>query len=499
MVIAALFGSGLAADAFFVAFRIPNLLRRLFAEGSLTISFIPVFTEYLTLRTKKEAFELASVVLTILSTLLAVITLLGILFSPWIVRVQAFGFGGVGMKYELTVLLTRIMFPYIFFIGLAALVQAMLNSHGSFAVPAATPIFLNLAIIGCAFGLRDRFESPATAFAVGVLVGGSVQLAMQLPALWRLGFRLRWRHGLRHPANWQVLRLMVPGIFGAGIYQINVAVSQAMASAQQAGAVSSLQYSSRILELILGIFVVSLATVVLPQLSRHAAAGEYDAMADTGVYALSMMAFLPVPATVGTILLRGPIVDVLFRFKGGTFDDVSSGLTQAALAAHMLGLFFIGGVRVMVNLFFALKDTRTPVIAAAVSMVANVALCVTLPWWMAHAGIAMANSVAAALQLVLLGILLRPKLPHLAVAAVVGPLGRIGLCSAIMGVVCHGAAERLVPAVEAGKLAHAAGVAGTIAVAVVTYAVASRLTRSPELGELTGLIRKKLGRGNHAS
>ncbi len=489
---ALLLGTSLAGDAFASAFIIPNLLRRLVGEGAMTAAFVPVFTDYIKGDKKEEIWEFAESFFLLMTAILTGVAITGVLLAPlYMEHVFARGYVGVEGKLELTIFLTKMMFPYIFFIGLAALAQAMLNSHGKFAIPAATPIFLNISIIGCAFGLRDHFETPAMAFALGVLVGGSIQLLMQLPSLIKLGLRFRWPPSLSHRANWKVLRLMIPGIFGAGIYQINVAVSQAVASAQQSGAVSSLQYSSRILELILGIFVVSLATVVLPQLSRHASEGNLDTMADTGLFAIRMMAFVTIPATIGTIMLRGPIVDLLFRFRGGTFNLQSSELTQSALIAHMVGLFFIGGVRVSVNLFFALKDTKTPVIAAAISMIANVILCFVLPIWLAHAGVALANSVAAALQLVLLFIFIRPKIPHLRLSTLIKPMARISLCTAVMAGVCQVTRLRFVPSFEAGKIAMITGVAIVIASSVAVYAIVSWLTASPELTEVLSILRRK--------
>ena len=267
MVIAGLFGSGLAADAFFVAFRIPNLLRRLFAEGSLTIAFIPVFTEYLTLKSKKDAFELARVVLTILSILLAGVTLLGILFSPWIVRIQAFGFGGSGVKYDLTVLLTRIMFPYIFFISIVAFFMGVLNSLRRFAAPAAAPILLNAGIIGAAFLISPRCEAPIVGIAIGVLIGGVLQVGLQIPWAVREGFTLLPKWDPNHPALKRIGMLMLPAIFGSAVYQVNQFIGTLLATFLPEGSVSWFYYADRVVQFPLGIFAIAISTAALPSLA----------------------------------------------------------------------------------------------------------------------------------------------------------------------------------------------------------------------------------------
>lgn len=489
-----LLGTTMAGDAFSTAFIIPNLLRRLVGEGAMTAAFIPVFTDELRQKRSDEVWHFAESFFVAMTALLALVAVLGALASPAAVRYGfGVGYAAVPGKVELTVFLTQLMFPYISLVGLAAVAQAVLNTHRRFAVPAATPILLNLATILCAYLFADRFETRATGFAIGVLVGGFLQLAFQLPFLWSLGMRFRSWPNLRHPAIGRVLRLMVPGLFGVGIYQINAAVSQALASQQVAGAVSALQYSSRILELVLGVFVVSLATVALPELSRQAADADQDGMAATSIFALRLVAFVTIPATVGTILLQGPLVDLLFRFRGGSFDAESSALTGAALTAHMLGLTFIGGVRLVVNVFFAMKDTATPVVAAGVAMMANIALCVALPPLVGHAGIAAANSAAALVQLLILAALVRRRLPTLHLTLLAVPLARVGVATAAMGLAVAGISGRLVPAFEAGKLACAGGIAVTLVLASAVFVGVCTLTGATEPRELAAVLRRRRG------
>jgi len=492
---ALLLGTSMAGDAFSTAFIIPNLLRRLVGEGAMTAAFVPVFTDHIKGKKREEVWEFAEAFFVVMTCLLSLIAMLGVLLAPIYIR-YGFGYGYAETpgKIQLTIFLTQLMFPYVLFIGLAALAQAILNSFHRFAIPAATPILLNLAIISCALLLSSYFETPATAFAIGVLLGGVAQIAAQLPSLRKLGMRARFRWNWQHPGIRRVLSLMVPGIFGVGIYQINVAISQALASRQGGGAVSSLQYSSRVLELILGIFVVSLATAILPRLAAHATKNDHAAMADTGLFALRMVAFVTIPATVGTILLRSPIVDILFRFKGGSFDAASSTLTQKALAAHMVGLFFIGAVRVIVPLFFALKDTKTPVIAAGIGMFANIAMCIVLPFWLEHAGIALANSVSAIVQLIILVTLVSSKLSSLRLGTLTRPLCRMVMCTAVMGCTCHYTSALLIPTLEAGKLARVGGMAAVVALSILVYGTLSALTGSRELSELRSMVSNRAKR-----
>ncbi|MBW2204047.1 MAG: murein biosynthesis integral membrane protein MurJ, partial [Deltaproteobacteria bacterium] len=299
MVLAALFGSGMAADAFFVAFRIPNLLRRLFAEGSLTIAFIPVFTEYLTLKTKKDAFDLARVVLTTLSIILVITTLLGILFSPWIVRIQAFGFGGSGVKYDLTVLLTRITFPYIFFISIVAFFMGVLNSLRRFAAPAAAPIFLNVGIIGAAYLISPHCEAPIVGVAIGVLIGGALQVGLQIPWALREGLRLYPKWQLNHPALKRIGLLMLPAILGSAVYQFNQFMGTLLATFLPEGSVSWLYYADRLVQFPLGIFAIAISTAALPSLATEAARKDLAQFQSTLNHALCLVFFITLPSMAG--------------------------------------------------------------------------------------------------------------------------------------------------------------------------------------------------------
>ena len=271
IVIAAIFGAGWIYDAFLVAFRIPNLLRRLLGEGSLTVSFIPVFTEYLQKRSKQEALELANIAFTLLSIVLVIISILGVLFSPLIVALNAPGFINTPDQFALAVFLNRLMFPYIFFMSLVALCMGILNSFRHFAAPALSPVVLNISMIIAALCFRSFFAQPITALAIGVMIGGFLQLAMQWPFLVKFGVKFKFRVNLHHPGIKQITILLLPAIFAAAVNTINVIIGQILASFLPKGSVSYLYYADRIMELPLGIFAIAIGTATLPSFSRHVA------------------------------------------------------------------------------------------------------------------------------------------------------------------------------------------------------------------------------------
>ena len=407
MVLAGLFGTGMAADAFFVAFRIPNLLRRLFAEGSLTIAFIPVFTEYITIKNKKEAFELARAALTILALILTVVTLLGVIFSPWIVRAQAFGFGDSGIKYNLTVFLTRITFPYIFLISIVAFFMGVLNSLRHFAAPAAAPVFLNVGIIGAAYIISPNCNEPIVGIAIGVLIGGVLQIGIQIPWLIEEGFRFLplWRPC--HAGVKKIGLLMLPAIFGSAIYQFNQFMGTLLASFLAGGSVSWLYYADRLVQFPLGVFAIAISTAALPSLSTQVAKRELDQFGDTLSHALRLVIFIALPSTVGLIVLGRPIIRLFF--ERGAFDAYSTAMTNQALIFYSLGLLAFSGIRVVVSAFYALQDTKTPVRIAFVAMLANLSLSLWLMGPLKHGGLALALSLASSLQFCLLAFFLSRK------------------------------------------------------------------------------------------
>lgn len=408
MVIAAFFGASWMTDAFWVAFRIPTTLSRLLGEGSLTASFIPVFTEYLHKKTKEEALELAYNAFTFLSIILTVVTTLGIIFSPFIISVIGYGFVSDPRQFALAVFLNRLMFPYIFIISLGALCMGILNSFRRFASPALSPVLWNLAIIVAALSLHSFFAEPITALAVGVLVGGVLQLSLQWPFLRKCGVRLKFRFNFRHPGLKQIGLLLIPAMLGAGITTINVFVGSMLASMLPGGSVTYLFYADRIMELPLGVFAIAIGTAILPSFSRHAAAGNINELKSSISFALRLMLFLTIPSTFALMALNTPIITVLFQ--RGAFDAQAAIRTGEALFFYGMGLWAFSVVRVFVQSFYALQDSKWPMRAAMIAFVVNLIFSLALMYPMKHKGLALANSLSAVANVFILSFVLRNKI-----------------------------------------------------------------------------------------
>lgn len=492
MVLASFFGTGLAADAFFVAFRIPNLLRRLVGEGSLTVSFIPVFTDYLTLKSKKEAYHLARVTISLAILVLLVISLAGVLLSPLIIRAMAQGFSANPEKFGLTVFLNRIMFFYIFFIGLAALCMGILNSLNRFGPPALAPVFLNLALIFSAFFLAPRFDPPVLGLAIGVILGGILQLGFQIPFLIQEGFRFRFSADFRHEGVVRVATLMAPSVFGVAVAQVNILVSTLLASFLAEGSVSYLYYADRVMEFPLGIFAIAVATVILPRLSQQAARKDYQELQETLSYAVRLTLFITVPAMLGLIILREPIITLLFQ--RGAFLPESTLPTAQALLFYALGLWAFAGVRVIAPAFYALQDTVTPVKVAAVSLAANLVLSLILMGPLRHGGLALATSSAAAINFLLLGFILIKRLGSLHLASIGLSLARVALASAPMALVAFLLGTKYHLSLAGGSLDRLINLALAIAAAGAVYLLICYLFKMEEFTALAQIVRLKARR-----
>ncbi len=393
VVIATLFGARDHTDAFFIAFKIPNYFRRLFAEGGFSQAFVPVLTEVKTRQGEAEVKELVDHVAGTLATVLFLVTLAGIIAAPVLIFVFASGFTATEGKFDLAVDMLRITFPYLLLISLTAMAGGILNTFQRFTVPAFTPVLLNFSLIGCALWLAPQLERPVMALAWGVFIAGIVQLLFQLPFLLKLRLIPRPRLQSGHPGVQKIIRLMVPTLFAGSVAQINIMIDMMIASWLVSGSISWLYYSDRLMEFPLGVFGVALATVILPNLSEKHANGSSERFSRTLDWALRWVLVVGLPAALGLILLATPMLATIFQHgEFGARDVDMAGRSLIAYAVGLLGLIL---VKVLSSAFFSRQDTRTPVRIAIIAMVCNVILNILLVFPLAHAGLALATSLAA--------------------------------------------------------------------------------------------------------
>jgi putative peptidoglycan lipid II flippase len=393
LVIARAFGAGVATDAFFVAFKLPNLLRRLFAEGAFSQAFVPILAEYKNRRGEQEARLLVDRVAAVLALALFVVTLIGVLAAPLIIYVTAPGFAATPDKFRLTVDLLRITFPYIFFISLTALAGGILNTYSRYSVPAITPVLLNLSFIGFALWGAPYFVPPVKALAWAVFAGGVAQLALQVPFLARLGLLPRFRLDFRDAGVRRVLRQMGPAVFGVSIGQVSLVINMIFASFLVTGSVSWLYYADRLMEFPVGLLGVALGTILLPSLSRHHAnrsPREYSGLLDWG---LRLTLLLATPAAVALALLAVPLVATLFHYGAFGAEDVFA--TRRAVIAYSVGLVGLVMVKVLAPGFYARQDIRTPVRIAVVTLALTQVMNFAFIWPLQHAGLALAIGLGA--------------------------------------------------------------------------------------------------------
>jgi putative peptidoglycan lipid II flippase len=407
MVYSQAFGAGTLMDAFLVAFKIPNFLRRLFAEGAFSQSFVPVISEFRVRRTPREVRDLVAGVFGTLGGTLAVVTALGVIAAPLIILLFAPGFAQQPDKYALAVSMLRWTFPYLFFVSLTALLSGVLNSYGRFGIPAFTQVLMNLVMIGFALGIAAHSDRPGLALAVGVFVSGVLQLLFQMPFVARLGLLgwPRWRpaaEGVR-----RIGRLMLPGILGSSMAQVSLLLDTLIASFLMTGSIAWLYYADRLMEFALGVFSIALATVILPGLSTHHAQGSTERFSATLDWALRAVMLLVTPAAVALLAIAGPITATIFGY--GKFGDRDVQMTQYGLMAYSWGLLGFSLVKVLAPGYFARQDTRTPVRVGLIALAANVALNVVIVLPAEHFGfpfphvlLATSTCVAAAVNTLLL-------------------------------------------------------------------------------------------------
>jgi putative peptidoglycan lipid II flippase len=477
MVYARLFGAGVLMDAFFVAFKIPNIFRRWSAEGAFSQAFVPVFADYDQNRTREDVRGLVDQVSGTLGVILLGFTVVGILAAPVLILVFAPGFAAEAAdtdRFTLAVDMLRLTFPYLFFISMAALAGGILNTYHRFGVPAFSPVLLNVVMIVFAAFVAPYYERPGMALAAGVFAAGVVQLAFMVPYLRKIRMLPRPRWGPAHAGVRRIMGLMVPAIFGSSVAQISILLDTLIASFLVTGSISWLYYSDRLMEFPLGVFGIALATVILPNLSRQHAAASREEFAATLDWSVRFVILISAPASLGLVLLAGPVMTTIFY--GGEFGEADVHMASLSLMAYAAGLVALTLVKVLAPGFFARQDTRTPVRVGLIALGFNMGfnLLVVAPWAWAglpapHAGLAASTSLSGFLNAALLyrGLRRAGVLPP---AADMGRfIARIGLGCAVMGGLLVAVTPPLEDWLAAGLPARCLWLAGIIAVAVAAY------------------------------
>ncbi len=487
-VMAYFFGAGLATDAFVTAFRIPNLLRDMFAEGALSSAFVPVFKEKLVKDSDQGAFRLANAVLAAVLIVVGLVVLLGIVAAPVFIYLFANGFTSVPGKFALTVDLTRIMFVYLLLVSVSAMIMGMLNSFGRFGIPAISPALFNLGVVLTVAMLYEYFEQPVYTLAIGVLIGGLGQVAIQLPSLWRIGYRFRPRVNFLDEGLKKVARLIAPMIVGLSAGRINILVSTLLASFLMEGSISYLNYSYRLMHFPLGVFAVALGTVALPKVSEMVARQDMQRLGRTYQETINLTMLVVIPSAVFLALMGREIVDLIYRW--GAFSELDSLHTSQALLHYSYGLVGFAAVRVTVPFYFAFGDSRLPMRFSILSVVINMTLYYPMMEVLDFAGLAAATSIGGIVNFVLLV----TYLPSKGVAVSWGKLGLNLARIAVASLLAFHIALLLpfqfaddVPTLIDRLL----GLFVTAGVAAVLYLLFCFLLRVQEVERLTRLIRRR--------
>ena len=470
VIFAKFFGTNIFAQAFVVAFRLPNMLRDMVGEGATDAAIVPILTEYSHTRTKEEYWEVARVILNLMLSVLLLLSVLGVVFAPLLVRIIAPGFLKSPEKFATTVLLTRWVFPYILLLGMVAYSKGVLNSFHYFTTPAFAPVALNTTMIIALLVLCPVIGIKG--LIVGVLLGGVLEVGLQIPPLRRKGFRFGGGFKLVHPIAERIGKLLLPRALGTAVYQISVLIDTVLASLAWvvgAGGVAALYYSNRLVQLPLAIFGISLATAVLPKMSREVASKDMNRLKETVAFSLRAVFTVMMPAAVGLMVLARPIVRILFQ--RGEFTAYSTSITANALFFYTFGLFAYAGIKILVNTYYSMGDTRTPVKTASISLVVNIVLNLILMWPLKIGGLALATSIAAITNLIVLYVLLTKKIGDVGTERILASLVRIAIASAVMGLFTHFAARNLLAGTEASTLVFILRLTGIILVSGIVYIV----------------------------
>lgn len=492
IILAKLFGASGLSDAFFVAYRVPNLLRELFAEGAVSAGFVPVFTEYLRKHGKEDARRLAGVVFAFLFSVLLIICLLGILFAPFIASLIAPGFINNNEKFMLTIKLIRIMFPFLLFISLSALCMGVLNSLRSFFMPALAPAFFNLAIIASAIFLAPRFYIPILAIGIGVTIGGAFQYGVQIIDLLRRDFNLRPIFSFSHPGLKRITLLVLPVVAAIAATQINVFISNIFATYLPEGSATYLYYGIRLVLLPIGIFGVAMSTAALPSMSEHAVKGDIDGLRETFSFSLRLVFFMSLPAMTGLMALSHPIVNLLFQRGEFTYEATKG--TVYALNFYSLGLWAFVGSKVVRAPFYSMQDTKTPLKVAIISVAINILCSLILIWPLRHGGLALALSIATSINFIILLVFLRRRIGRVDGRRILRSFIKTSLASSVMGIVGWMIIRSDIWR-ESGRIIEKTGVlGGVIILCILVYLLLMHLTKSEELEYLIKMYRERKGK-----
>ena len=492
MILARLFGAGMVADAFFVAYRIPNMLRELFAEGSMSAAFIPVFTETLARENREAARRLASAVFTLLLILVSGITILFILMAPWIVGGIAPGFTDEIGKFNLTVMLSRFMFPYLLFVSLGAVAMGMLNSLRLFAIPAFSPLFFNIMIISCALWLSPQLTEPIFGVAVGVTLGGLAQFLIQLPALKRQGMLPYLSLDFFNPGLKRIGWLLLPAMVGLSVTQVNILVSTLLATYLPEGSQSYLFYGMRLVLFPLGVFGVALGTAILPTMAEQSSRGQMEELKKTLSFGLRFVLFIIIPAMVGLMVLRIPIIHLFFEH--GEFTRAATIGTAGALLFYAIGLPAFAGIRIVVAAFYSMQDTRTPVRIALTAMVANIILSLLLMGPLLHTGLALATALSAILNLSLLILIINRRLQGMEWAVILRSLRSTLIAAIPVGLIGWMISQLEIWLYPGNEAVKAVWLFGGITAAALSYFITHRILKSEEQDFLWDMLLRRLSR-----
>ena len=493
-VFAGLFGAGYSYDSFVVAFRIPNLLRDLFGEGALSAAFVTVFSHYDTKKTKEETWQLASNILTFFAVTLSLLVLLAIFLAGPIVNILAPDFAKIAGKSELTVLLTRIMLPFLVVISLAAVVMGMLNTKGKFFIPSIASSFFNLgSIIGgtsLAFVVPKYGYDPIVGMAIGTLIGGILQLSVQLPTLFKLGYRYKPTLRINDPGLKRILKLMIPATIGLSATQLNIFINTNFASGCAEGSVSWLNYAFRLVQLPIGLFGVALSIAMLPMLAKQASEKNIDEMKNTIVSSLTTVFALTIPATFGLIFLSEPIIQLIF--ERGAFTSADTIATAQTLSLYGVGLFAYSANKVLVPAFYAIDKTKFPVIASFLAVACNILIITLTIDTFQHLAIALSTSITMMLNFVFLFSMLHIKLQKLAIVTLLKNLSKIAMATILLALVLIFSQNYIEFLYSDQLLLQATALFGTIGVAVLLYGISLTFLGLEELTLMVNKVKRKV-------